>query len=141
RDKEIIDFELQLKDLETVESRIQKVQKQAQTGGDPIAKQTYDVLLKFKEALDRGESARTVTFDSKDDQRIADELFLLTSKPVMYVCNVDEESAVSGNRFIEEVKEAVKTENAQILVVAAKTESEIAELETYEDRQMFLEEV
>lgn len=141
RDKEIIDFELQLKDLETVESRIQKVQKQAQTGGDPIAKQTYDVLLKFKEALDRGESARTVTFDSKDDQRIADELFLLTSKPVMYVCNVDEESAVSGNHFIEEVKEAVKTENAQILVVAAKTESEIAELETYEDRQMFLEEV
>ncbi len=141
RDKEIIDYELQLKDLETVESRIQKVQKQAQTGGDKTAKQTYEVLLRFKEALEQGKSARTVKFETKDEQKIAHDLFLLTSKPVLYVCNVDEKSAVHGNSYVDQVKEAVKTEGADILVVAAKTESDIAELETYEDRQMFLEEV
>ncbi|WP_334168633.1 redox-regulated ATPase YchF [Phocaeicola paurosaccharolyticus] len=141
RDKEIIDYELQLKDLETIESRIQKVQKQAQTGGDKTAKQAYDVLIKYKEALEQGKSARTVQFETKDEIKIADELFLLTSKPVMYVCNVDENSAVKGNKYVEMVREAVKDEDAEILVVAAKTESDIAELETYEDRQMFLEEV
>ena len=98
RDKEIIDYELQLKDLETIESRIQKVQKQAQTGGDKAAKQAYDVLVQFKDALEQGKSARTVTFETKDEQKIAKELFLLTSKPVMYVCNVDEASAVNGNK-------------------------------------------
>ena len=141
RDKEIIDYELQLKDLETVDARIQKVQKQAQTGGDKVAKMTYDILVKYKEALEQGKSARTVTFDSKDEQKIARELFLLTSKPVMYVCNVDESSAVSGNKYVEMVREAAKDEDAEILVLAVKTESDIAELETYEDRQMFLEEV
>ncbi len=141
RDKEIIDYELQLKDLETIEARLQKVQKQAQTGGDKVAKQTYDVLMKYKDALEQGKSARTVEFDTKDDIKIASELFLLTSKPVMYVCNVDEKSAVDGNKYVDMVREAVKDENAEILVVAAKTESDIAELETYEDRQMFLEEV
>ncbi|MCI5560727.1 MAG: redox-regulated ATPase YchF [Phocaeicola sp.] len=140
RDKEIIDTELQLKDLETIESRIQRVQKQAQTGGDKVAKQTYDVLVRYKEALLQGKSARTVQFDNKDDQRIAHELFLLTSKPVMYVCNVDEKSAVAGNAYVEQVREAVKEEGAEILIVAAKTEADIAELETYEDRQLFLEE-
>lgn len=141
RDKEIIDTELQLKDLETIESRIQRVQKQAQTGGDKVAKQTYDVLVRYKEALLQGKSARTVQFENKDDQRIAHELFLLTSKPVMYVCNVDEKSAVAGNAYVEQVREAVKEEGAEILIVAAKTEADIAELETYEDRQLFLEEV
>ena len=140
RDKEIIDTELQLKDLETIESRIQKVQKQAQTGGDKQAKQMYDILVKYKDALEQGKSARTVQFDSKDEQKIAKEL-LLTSKPVMYVCNVDEASAATGNKYVEQVREAVKEENAEILVVAAKTEADIAELETYEDRQMFLQEV
>ena len=138
RDKEIIDYELQLKDLETIESRIQKVQKQAQTGGDKTAKLAYDVLVQYKEALEQGKSARTVQFETKDEQKIAKELFLLTSKPVMYVCNVDEASAVNGNKYVEMVREAVKDE---ILIVAAKTEADIAELETYEDRQMFLEEV
>ena len=141
RDKEIIDYELQLKDLETIESRIQKVQKQAQTGGDKAAKQAYDVLVQYKDALEQGKSARTVTFETKDEQKIAHELFLLTSKPVMYVCNVDEASAVNGNKYVDMVREAVKDENAEILVVAAKTEADIAELETYEDRQMFLAEV
>ncbi len=141
RDKEIIDTELQLKDLETVESRIQKVQKQAQTGGDKQAKLTYDVLIRYKEALEQGKSARTVQFESKDEQRIAHDLFLLTSKPVLYVCNVDEASAVNGNAYVEQVREAIREEGADLLVVAAKIESEIAELETYDERQMFLEEI
>ena len=141
RDKEIIDAELQIKDLETIESRIAKVQKQAQSGGDKQAKQAYEVLIKYKEALEQGKSARTVTFETKDEQKIAHELFLLTSKPVMYVCNVDEASAVSGNKYVDAVREAVKDENAEILVVAAKIESEIAEFETYEERQMFLQEI
>jgi len=141
RDKEIIDTELQLRDLETIESRIAKVQKQAQTGGDKQAKLAYDVLVKYQNALLQGKSARTVEFDTKDEQTVAHELFLLTNKPVMYVCNVDENSAVSGNQYVEQVKNAVKDENAEVLVLAAKTESEIAELDTYEERQMFLEEV
>lgn len=141
KDKEIIDYELQLKDLETVESRIQKVQKQAQTGGDKTAKLMYDVLMKYKEALEQGKSARTVQFDTKDEQKIAGDLFLLTSKPVLYVCNVDEGSAVTGNRYVDMVRQAIAGEDAGMLVVAAKTEAEIAELETYEDRQLFLGEI
>lgn len=141
RDKEIIDAELQIKDLETIDSRIAKVQKQAQTGGDKQAKLAYDVLSKYKEALEQGKSARTVTFETKDEQKIARELFLLTSKPVMYVCNVDEASAATGNAYVEAVREAVKDENAEILVVAAKIESEIAEFETYEERELFLQEI
>ena len=141
RDKEIIDAELQLKDLETVDSRIQKVQKQAQTGGDKQAKQIYEVLVKYKAALEQGLSARTVTFDNKDDEKIARELFLLTAKPVLYVCNVDEASAATGNEYVERVREVAKQEGAEVLVIAAKIESEIAEFETYEERQMFLAEI
>lgn len=141
RDKEIIDTELQIKDLETIDMRISKVQKQAQTGGDKQAKQMYDVLVKFKEALEQGKSARTVSFDTKDEQKIAHELFLLTDKPVLYVCNVDEASAVKGNEYVNAVREAIKDESAEILVVAAKIESEIAEFETYDERQMFLAEI
>jgi len=141
RDKEIIDAELQIKDLETVESRITKVQKQAQTGGDKQAKLAYDVLIRYKEALEQGKSARTVAFDTKDEQKVARDLFLLTSKPVMYICNVDEASAVKGNQYVDAVREAVKDENAEILIVAAKIESEIAELETYDERQLFLQEL
>lgn len=141
RDKEIVDYELQLKDLENIDNRIQKVQKQAQTGGDKQAKQAYSVLAKFKEALEEGKSARTVKFDTKDETKIAHDLFLLTYKPVLYVCNVDEASAVNGNKYVDLVREAVKNEDAQILVVAAKIESEIAEFETYEERQLFLNEI
>jgi len=140
RDKEIIDIELQIKDLETIDQRLQKVQKQAAVG-DKQARITADVLNAFRETLLQGRSARTVTFDSKEEQKIAHDLFLLTSKPVLYVCNVDEESIISGNAYVEQVREAIKDENAELLVVAAKTESEIAELESYEDRQMFLEEL
>ena len=141
RDKSIIDTELQLKDLETVEARLQKVYKQAQTGGDKAAKLAYEVLSRYKEALEQGLNARTVSFETKDEQKVARELYLLTSKPVLYVCNVDEGSAVSGNEYVERVREAVAAEGADLLVVAAKIESEIAELETYEERQLFLGEI
>ncbi len=141
RDKEIIDYELQLKDLETVEARIAKTQKQAQTGGDKVAKMQYEVLRQFKDALDQGLPARSVTFETVDEQKYAKELFLLTNKPVMYVCNVDDASAVNGNKYVDAVREVVKNENAQILIVAAQTESEIAELDTFEERQEFLAEI
>ena len=141
RDKEVIDLELQLRDLETIESRISRVQKQAQTGGDREAKVQYEVLKRYKEALEQGRSARSVELLNKDEEKIAHELFLLTNKPVLYVCNVDDKSAVSGNAYVDAVREAVKDENAQILVVAAQTESEIAELDDYEERQMFLAEI
>ena len=141
RDKAIIDTELQLKDLETVEARIQKFYKQAQTGGDKTAKLAYEVLSRYKEALEQGLNARTVTFETKDEQKVARELYLLTSKPVLYVCNVDEASAVTGNAYVEKVREAIQEEGANLLVVAAKIESEIAELETYEERQLFLGEI
>jgi GTP-binding protein YchF len=141
RDKEIVDAELQLKDLETIDARINKVEKQAKTGGDKDAKIAFEVYSKIREALLRGQSARTVTFDTKDEQKIAHDLFLLTDKPVLYVCNVDEKSVVTGNKYVDAVREAVKNENAEILVVAAKIESEIAEFDSYEERQMFLNEI
>ncbi len=141
RDKEIIDTELQLKDLETIESRINKVQKQAQTGGDKNAKRLYDIFVQYKDALLQGKSARTVVLDNKDDIRLTQDLYLLTNKPILYVCNVDEDSAKTGNAHVDAVREAIQNENAELLVVAAKTEAEIAELETFEERQMFLEAV
>lgn len=141
RDKEIIDTELQLKDLDTVENRLSKVQKQAQTGGDKNAKKLCDILLKYKDVLEKGHSAREVTFDNPEDSKLAKELYLLTDKPIMYVCNVDEKSAKEGNNYVNQVREAIKDENAQILIIAAKIESEIAELESYDERKMFLEEI
>lgn len=140
RDKEIIDMELMLKDMETIDQRIEKVRKQAQTG-DKQSKVLLDVLTRYREALEQGLPARTVTFDSRDELRAAHDLFLLTAKPVMYICNVDEQSAVSGNKYVEQVRAAVAAEHAEVLVIAAKIESEIAEFETYEERQMFLEEI
>lgn len=141
RDKEIIDTELQLKDLESVEARIQKVKKIAEVGGNKEAKMEYGVLTRIKEALSQGKSARTVEFDTKDEQAYVKSLFLLTTKPVLYVCNVDDSSAVKGNQYVEAVRESVKDENVEILIVSAKTEADIAELDSYEDRQMFLEEI
>ena len=140
RDKGVIDTELQLKDLETVENRIAKVAKQAQTGGDKIAKRQYDILIRYKEALEQGLSARTVELD-KEERKLMQDLNLLTDKPVLYLCNVDEKSAVTGNKYTEAVAEAIKGENAEMLIVAAATEADIAELESYEERQMFLEDM
>lgn len=141
RDKEIIDTELQLKDLETVETRLPKVEKAAKSGGDRDSKVLLDILLRYKAALEQGRSARTVTFESKDELKLAKELCLLTAKPVLYVCNVDEASAKEGNRYTEQVEKIAKEEGAEILIVAAKIESDIAEFETLEEKQIFLEEL
>jgi GTP-binding protein YchF len=137
RDKEIIDTELQLKDLDTVTKRIQKVEKMAKTGGDKDAKKTFDILSIVKTTLESGQSVRLADISEEDFEYIQD-LGLLTQKPVLYVCNVDEASVVNGNVYVEKVREAVKNENAEVLVISAKIESEIAEFETYEERQMFL---
>ena len=141
RDKEIIDMELQLKDLETVESRMQKVEKQARVGGDKQAKIELSVLEAYKAALLQGKSARTVSFETEDEQAAAKNLFLLTTKPVLYVCNVDDQSASTGNEYTRRVQEAIKDEDAQMLIISAQTEADIAELETYEEKQMFLEDM
>lgn len=137
RDKEIIDTELMIKDLETVENRMSKVQKQAQTGGDKVAKRQYDILLRYKAALEQGKAARTVELD-KEDLKVMVDLNLLTDKPVLYVCNVDEAGASAGNKYVDAVREAIKEENAELLIVAAATEADIAELEDFEERQIFL---
>ena len=140
RDKDIVDTELQIKDLETVENRLAKAQKQAKTGGDKDAKKLVDLLERYKEALLAGKSCRTVEL-TPEEEIVSKDLLLLTNKPVMYICNVDDKSAVVGNKYVEAVREAVKDENAEILIISAKTESEISEMESYEDRQMFLEEM
>jgi hypothetical protein len=120
---------------------IGKAQKQAQTGGDKNAKRLYDILVKYKAVLEQGKSARTVFIDNAEDKKLAKDLFLLTDKPVLYVCNVDETSAKNGTAFVDRVKESIKDEDALLLIVAAKIESEIAELESFEERQMFLNEI
>ncbi|MCW8311824.1 redox-regulated ATPase YchF [Sphingobacterium thalpophilum] len=140
RDKEIIDTELQLKDLDTVVKRIQKVEKMAKTGGDKEAKKTFDILSVIKAHLEAGKSARTAPIEAEDFEFIQD-LALLTAKPVLYVCNVDEASVNSGNAYVERVKEAVKDEKAEVLVISAQIESEIAQLESYEERKMFLDDL
>ena len=140
RDKGIIDTELQLKDLETVESRLAKTQKQATSGGDKNAKRTVELLLQYKAVLEQGLSARTVELD-KEDRKLVADLNLLTDKPVLYVCNVDERSAATGNAYTEAVRAAIADERAEMLVIAAATEADIAELEEYDERQMFLEEI
>ncbi len=141
RDKEIIDTELQLKDLETIENRIKRVEKVAKVGGDKQAKTEYDVLIQYKNALEQGKSARTVSFESEDEQQAAKNLFLLTAKPVLYVCNVDDTSAANGNKYVDTVRETIKDENAELLIISAQTEADIAELESYEEKQMFLEDM
>ena len=141
RDKEVVDLELQIKDLETVENRLTKAEKAAKTGGDKEAKKLCELLYRYREALQSGKSCRTVKPNNEEEAAIAKDLYLLTNKPVMYICNVDDASAANGNAYVDAVREAVKDENAEILVIAAKTESEIAEIEDFEDRKMFLDEL
>jgi GTP-binding protein YchF len=136
RDKEIIDTELQLKDLDSVEKKLQKVSRAAKTG-DKDAVKAETVLLKYKAHLDDGKSARTLEMSANDKEHIAD-LCLLTDKPVMYVCNVDEASVVNGNKFVDQVKEIVKNEKAEVIIISAAIESDISELDSYEDRISFL---
>ena len=141
RDKEIIDLELQMKDLETIESRYAKTEKIAKVGGDKKAKDTLEVLKACKELLESGRNVREISFDNKDKEAAAKELCLLTAKPIIYVCNVDEASCKNGNAYVDKVKQMAQKENADVLVIAAKTEEDIAELEDYEEKQMFLEEL
>ena len=140
RDKEVVDTELQIKDLETVEARLGKCEK-AGKAGDKEAAKLAALLTRYREALLQGKSCRSVKFLNDEEAALARDLFLLTNKPVMYVCNVDDASAVSGNAYVDAVREAVKDEGAEILVISARTEADIAEMEDYDDRQMFLEEM
>jgi len=139
RDKEIVDAELQLKDLETVENRLLKVERQAKTG-DKDAKLLQKVLMKYRDHLSEGRSVRELQID-KEEKAMVKDLHLLTDKPVLYVCNVDERYVVEGNQYVENVISAVKDEEAEVIAVAAGVEAEIAELETREERQMFLDDI
>lgn len=138
RDKEIIDTELQLKDLDTVDKRLAKVAKQAKTGGDPLAKKEADLLERIKEVLEQGKSARVVEPQNEDEKRLLKEFQLLTSKPILYVCNVDEGSVVNGNHHTERFKASVAEERAEVLIISAAIEADIAQLESFDDRMAFL---
>jgi GTP-binding protein YchF len=139
RDKETIDIELQLKDLETAEKRIERVKRNAKTGNKE-AQAELDVLLKIHETLLAGKSVRTLDFSEKEEEYVKPMQFI-TAKPVMYVCNVDESAAVNGNAYVQAVKEAVKEEEAEIVVLAVGTEADITELDDYEERKIFLEDI
>jgi hypothetical protein len=139
RDKETIDIELQLKDLETVQKRLERVKRTAKTG-QKEAQVELDILLKVEATLLEGKSVRGIEFDEKAEEFVK-PLQLITQKPVLYVCNVDESAAVTGNGYVDQVKEAVKDENAEVLVLAVATEADIAELEDYEERQLFLDDL
>lgn len=139
-DKEVIDTELQLKDLETVEGQLAKQQKMA-AAGNKDAKTMVSVLEAYKEVLEQGKNARSVVFETKDEIQTAHDLFLLTTKPVLYVCNVDEESAKTGNEYSRKIEEIAREEGAEAMVIAAKTEEDIAQLDSYEDKKLFLDEL
>lgn len=136
-DKEIIDTELQLKDLDSVEKKISKTEKQARV--DPKLKAELDVLLRCKAHLEKGKSIRELDLSKEEKTAIAD-LFLLTGKPVLYVANVDEASMHTGNKFSEILKEAVKQEKAEVIIMNNNIEAQIAEMENLDDRQLFMEE-
>jgi ribosome-binding ATPase len=139
RDKEIIDLELQLKDFETVEKRLQRVSKAAKVGTDKEAKKELEILTMYHTCLSEGKSARTVVLTDEEKAIVAD-LHLLTIKPVLYVCNVDQ-SSLKGNKYTDAVKEAVKNENAEVLIIDAGIEAEITQLESAEDRKVFLDDM
>lgn len=140
RDKETIDIELQLKDLETVEKRLEKTKKAAKTGNKDAQVETA-LLERIKETLLQGKSARTIQPNNDDEKVLLEGFQLITAKPVLYVCNVDEDSAVNGNDYVTQVKELVKDEDAEVITLAVGTEADITELETFEERQMFLEDM
>ncbi len=140
RDKETIDIELQLKDLETADKKLEKVKRAARTGNKDAQKEET-ALIKVKEGLEAGISVRAIELTDSERDDFIDAVQFITDKPVMYVCNVDETSAVSGNKYVEKVKAAVANENAEVIFLAVGTESDINELEEYEERQMFLEDL
>ena len=139
RDKEIIDIELQLKDLETIEKKIQSLARVIKSG-DKDAVRENELALKIKEGLEQSISVRGLGFDASD-MEVIKGFNLITSKPVMYVCNVDEASVLSGNAYVDQVRAAVANENAEVLIIGAKIEADITELETYDERKMFLDEL
>lgn len=140
RDKDVIDTELQLKDLESVEKKIRTVEKLAKAGVDKDAKKCFDTLVIYKNHLSDGKSARSAPVKEEDKQYIAD-IHLLTAKPVLYVCNVDEASVKGGNKYVDQIKELVKDEKAEVIVITAAMEAEIAGLDSYEDKQAFLKDI
>ncbi|WP_196892919.1 redox-regulated ATPase YchF [Aureivirga marina] len=140
RDKETIDMELQLKDLETTEKRLERIKRTAKTGNKEAQKE-LEVLLKIQEALLAGKSVRTLEFTEDEMENVVSKMQYITAKPVLYVCNVDESAAVSGNDYVEKVREAIKDEDAEIIILAVGTEADITELDSYEERQMFLEDL
>ncbi|MBN1186892.1 MAG: redox-regulated ATPase YchF [Bacteroidales bacterium] len=139
RDKETVDFELQVKDLESVEKKFVRLEKMLKAG-DKDAKKGIEVLNKCKAHLENFENIRTLGL-TEEEQKHIDDLFLLTIKPVLYVCNVDENAVLDGNDYVNRVKEAVKNEKTEVLTIAAKLEAEISELESEEDRMEFLKDV
>lgn len=139
RDKEVIDVELQLKDLESIDKRISTISRQVKSGDKDIVKE-HDLALRIKSTLEAGNSIRSMDFDEREGE-IVKSFQLITSKPVMYLCNVDESSVKEGNKHVAAVKEAVKNEDAEVLVIGAAIEADIIELDTYDERQMFLDEL
>lgn len=140
RDKETIDMELQLKDLETVDKKLEKVKRAAKTGNKEAQKEEA-ALLAVKNGLEAGISVRAIEIDKESRAEFVKPLQFITDKPVMYVCNVDEEAAATGNAYVDKVKAAVANENAEVIFLAVGTEADITELETYEERQLFLEDL
>jgi hypothetical protein len=139
RDKEIIDIELQLKDLETIEKKIQSLTRVIKSGDKDAVKEN-ELALKIKDGLEQSISVRGLGFDASD-MEVIKGFNLITSKPVMYVCNVDEASVLTGNAYVDQVRAAVANENAEVLIIGAKIEADITELETYDERKMFLDEL
>jgi len=140
RDKETIDMELQLKDLETTEKKLEKVKRASRTGNKEAQKEEV-ILLKIKDNLEAGISIRALDFSEDDYLEFVKPLQFISDKPVMYICNVDENSAISGNSYVDLVKENVAHENAEVLVLAVGTEADINELDDYEERKMFLQDI
>lgn len=140
RDKETIDIELQLKDLEAVEKRLEKVKRAARTGNKEAQKELA-VLEILQNGLEAANSVRAIEISDDDRLAFVSPLQLITDKPVLYVCNVDESAAATGNDYVSKIQNAVAAENAEVLVLAVATEADINELETYEERQLFLEDL
>ena len=135
-DKEVIDTELQLKDLESIEKKIQRIEKMAKSG-DAKSKRELETLLRFKDGLTAGLNARAIELDKEDLEAVRD-LHLLTIKPVLYVANVDESSIHTGNAFVDRLRDKVKEENAEVIILCAAIESQIAELDDAEEKELFL---
>ena len=140
RDKETIDLELQLKDLETVEKRLEKLSRAARTGNQEAMKE-QEVLNQLQQGLSAATSVRALSISNDDRQAFVKTMQLLTDKPVLYVCNVDESSAVNGNAYVDQVRQVAEAEQADVLVLAVSTEADINELDTYEERQLFLDDL